>query len=882
MTTTLEKTIEIIFQGDDRSINAFKSVNRSLADFEGVLTSVTGPLASVADDILKVDATLAALSTGALAYSLRTFADFEDVMLKVKGVIGANQEEYERLTQLTQELGATTRYTATEAAQGLEFLALAGFTVEDAIGSLPQVLQLAQASATDLGRAADIVTNIMAGYGVEVEDLASASDVLTATFTNSNTSLDQLGQAFKFVGPVAKTLGLEIEETSSLLGILANAGYQAEMGGTALRNILLALVAPAGNFGKLAKELGVDTAELGVDLADSANALKSLGVEVKAADGSLRSFPDIMDDMKAGLDRIPDSADRAAILIEIFGKRGGPQMAALLEQGSGAVIGLETKIRSLGGVTAYVAEEMESGIGGAARAMRSAMEAIAIEIGSAISSDILPAASGIVDVFRTIAKEVEKGSFDPLFDVIAEFSDEMAQTLDAVADALPEALSKVDYSALTASFEKLIGVAGDLFAAVFPDDLTTVDGLTSAIQKVVNAWATLNDITSGILQSWEPVFHAIGAMIQQLSDAEGPLYEFAVQIGNMFGSAQVIDRFVERFGLAGTAIAAFFNILAPGEDKVSRFNKMMADGSDNALKWEDSVGGKTSAALSRFLNWISPATAEASEFNEKLNDINETEVDVKIQVGKEIDADLEDASKKIEEYDWRSDPVTLELIIGPDSKEEVKNEISDIVVGYRQNGDPITMPIELLESDKQRLEKEVDELVSEKILEIQIKGDIEKDLERIRTQAETIQTAMEWEAKVEIADIEAAAKKVEAAFESINVAIEDTGSTLSSLFEIFAGVDKWTQSDQWRLLRDAIEQEMKLREQSFELQKKQVEAEIALTEARTDALNSGEALISVNGDGLQPHLEAIMWEIFAEIQARANRDGLSVLLLGGE
>jgi TP901 family phage tail tape measure protein len=633
VSTVLEKTIEIIFQGDDRTGDAMGRVVGNMGKLESAVTSVTGPLAAVADTVLKLEAALFGMSAGALVYSISAYADYEDVMLRVKGVMGANEEQYARLTSVTRELGATTRYTAAEAAEGLLFLGMAGFKVDEAIGALPSVLQLAAASATDLGRSADILTNIMTGYGIGVSDLVRVNDVLVATFTNSNTSLDELGQAFKYVGPIAKALGLEIEETAAILGILADAGYKADMGGTALRNILIALVEPSSNMSKMFEKLGVDTSEFGVNLASSASALQSLGVTVKDSNGELRPFADIMDDIRAGLEKIPDPADRAAILMEIFGKRGGPQMAALLEQGGDAVRDLMDKIWSLGGVAEKIAEEMESGMGGAIRVLKSSMAEMSIAIGAAVSGDLKNEVVKIAELFRAVAAEVDKGTFDPIVDAIIRVARDFGDYAQAIAQALPEALQKVKFDGFVRSMDDLVETVKRLFGAVFPENLTTAEGLAAAIQKIVNAWETLNTITSGILESWEPVFRALGQLIEQLGDSESALSRWATEIGNLLGGAQIVDTLINKFGLLGAAAASsVIQGLDPATKAGGHFANTMIDGTEAVDAMEGSLGTRLINSLRNYGSQAGSATDETKALENAMARVPE---DKKINISAE-------------------------------------------------------------------------------------------------------------------------------------------------------------------------------------------------------------------------------------------------------
>jgi TP901 family phage tail tape measure protein len=784
MATVLEKTIEIIFQGDDRSSAAIGSVIGSMNKLEGAVTAVTNPLAEMANMVLKTEAALMALSAGALVYSISEYANFEDIMLKVKGVLGANAEEYQQLTELTRELGSTTRYTAVEAAQGLEFLALAGFTIDEAIGALPSVLQLAQASALDLGRAADIVTNIMAGYGIEVEGLVDANDVLTATFTNSNTSLDQLGAAFKFVGPVAKAMGLELDETASILGILANAGYQAEMGGTALRNILIALVEPSSNMSKMFEKLGVDTTEFGIDVGSAQSALASLGVTVKDSEGNIRPFADIMDDLKVGLEAIPDPADRAAILIEIFGKRGGPQMAALLEQGSGAVRGLEDKIQSLGGVTAEIAEEMESGMGGALRVVKSAMNDMVLAIGAAVSGDLATETKKVATLFNAIADEVDKGTFQPIIDAIVDVAREFADYSVAIADALPEALEGVKFENFTKSMDNLIETVKELFKAVFPEDLTTADGLEKAIQKIVNAITFLTNTTSKILTAWQPFFEALGKVITDIGDADSEIYKFANRLADLVGPGQVIDMMIDKFGLlGGTAIGAVINGLSLASKEGGVFSGSMGEGAAAVAELEEGIGGKLLRAFQNYGVGVADASAKTDELGNTISGFPEgIQIDFSAPGMLELQGalaafglDLNDIPReKIVELAAITDPVELHNAIAaladiPELKNvsvqttadagSLDNTVNTINTAVPEKKDTkvysATDPGSL-----NTVQGQLDILAAKRIMEVEARAD-QYALEQMKAQFELMQTAVEWKAKLDIAEVEANAKKVE-------------------------------------------------------------------------------------------------------------------------
>ena len=171
---------------------------------------------------------------------IRDSSDFEFAMNQVQAVSKATGSEFGELRAKALGLGNTTQFTAGQVGDAMRFMAMAGLDTGSILGGIESALHLASAGNLDLGESADIVTNILTAYGLEIDQLGHATDVLAATFTSANTDLRQLGQAFKFAAPIASSAGIEFEEAAAALGLLGNAGFQAEMGGTALRGMFSA------------------------------------------------------------------------------------------------------------------------------------------------------------------------------------------------------------------------------------------------------------------------------------------------------------------------------------------------------------------------------------------------------------------------------------------------------------------------------------------------------------------------------------------------------------------------------------------------------------------------------------------------------------------
>ena len=362
---------------------AAKNMARTQRSFERF-----GSRASAAGRSLSVGLTAPLVAVGALA--AKSFLSFEQGMNKVAAVSGATEAEMASLTAIAKDLGATTSFSAAQAAEGLGFLAQAGFDATEAGRALPGVLQLAAAGGIQLAEAADIATNVLAGYGLEVDQLARVNDVLAKASSSANTDVLQLGQAFKFAGPVARSAGISFEQSGAAMALMGNAGIQAEMAGTALRGAITKLVNPS-------KEAATTMAELGISATDS--------------EGRLRPLDEI-------IEQLAPHADNTGAIMQIFGQRAGPAMAALVSQGADALREMTTALEQSGGTAQEIADKKLAGLTGAWTKLKSATEGVFIEIGSRLSpvlerlaatitDRILPAVRGALDAFGRLSPEVQ-------------------------------------------------------------------------------------------------------------------------------------------------------------------------------------------------------------------------------------------------------------------------------------------------------------------------------------------------------------------------------------------------------------------------------------------------------------------------------------------
>jgi TP901 family phage tail tape measure protein len=329
-----------------------QGLSRARRGFEDVGTRVSrvGDSMAGVGQTLTTNVSLPLAATAGAA--LKMGGDFEASMNRVKAVSGATGEQFDQLSGLAKELGATTQFSASEAAEGMGFLAMAGFETEEIMSALPGVLDLAAAGAIDLGTAADIASNVLSGYALEVDELGRVNDVLAKTFTSTNVDMNMLGESFKYVGPVAASAGLSFEETSAAIGMLGNAGIQGSEAGTALRGSIARLLSPT---------------------AEVTSRLDELGVSVTDSHGNLLPLVDIVGQLE-------DVGASTADMMTIFGVEAGPAMQALVSQGADALGDLTGELETSGGTAADIAATQMEGFNGSMKELKAAFEALMIAI----------------------------------------------------------------------------------------------------------------------------------------------------------------------------------------------------------------------------------------------------------------------------------------------------------------------------------------------------------------------------------------------------------------------------------------------------------------------------------------------------------------------
>lgn len=423
--------------------------------------------------------------TEAASYVVETGKSFEASMSQVTATMGLTtaSEEYEVLSAAAKEMGATTKYSATQAGEALNYLALAGYSAENSVKALPTVLNVAAAGGIDLAYASDMITDSMSALGLEMSDLTGFSDKLAKTSQKSNTSVAQLGEAILTVGGTAKSLAGGVDELNTMLGLIADNGIKGAEGGTALRNIILSLSAPT------------DTA---------AAALKELNVQAFDSDGNLRELSDVFGDLNTALAPLTDE-EKTQFLNKIFNKVDLKAVNAILGATSKRVDETSTRfdelrgyIEDCDGAAAQMAETMSDNLEGDMQILNSSLEAVGVSTYEKFSGPMREAVQEITGIFDELNEKINGELGDKLETLAEKLGDVAVQAAEfAVDEGIPKLIDALEW--ICDHGDELLNAAETAGAMVIAyKGLSAANTAVTAIKNTAAAMSTAATAAEGL------------------------------------------------------------------------------------------------------------------------------------------------------------------------------------------------------------------------------------------------------------------------------------------------------------------------------------------------------------------------------------------------
>ena len=896
----LSKTIAIIFSGVDELSGPVKTITSKLNAFSTGVESIASPLAGAADNVLKLDAAITAMAAGGLVYAFNESMKFENAVIELKKVLGDGAGVDQAIADATR-LSDIYGQSAGDILLSTADFKQAGFNIKDSMTLTKDALDLVIAGNVGAAKSSEIIIAALKGFGLEADDARRYLDILNHTSQLYATDVEQLGTAMSKISPIAKLMGFSMEETAGLVTPVIEVFRSGDEAAVALKTGLLKLID---------------------DSKPVRTALAELGISQFTLNGAMRSGKDIFIDVATAFQGL-SKEEQIYYTQQITGIQQAGRLSTVFGNLELATRIAGDAMNATGSMANEVAERLQSAEVSVDR-FKVGFENLSRTIGDQFRLAAQGAIDGGTEIENTLRQMIDAGTFDPVFDVINDFAGKIGNLLSTVAKNMPAAFAQVDFKGLLDALNEI----GDSFGELFKDvDLTTPEGLAEVIQNVINTLATLANVTAGMITQFAPFAQSIMGMIKSFNEMDVASQKSA---GEILGMAKMVVA-------AGFEIAAAIIVLGPIAkdlapvfttvinavsfffdsikitwnllgltvieilDKILRavqaftknsmfgtgFSDSIQDNRDKLSEWRQSFeddlvaasfsanekGGKIIKSMFAIGDSADGASKSVKGTADEINKMpDEKTTDISAQA----DTDSIAAAKSEIEKAAPEEMVTdVKTKTDQPALDKTKDDI-DKAVPFEKKTTAFVKPDQ---PSITKTKSAINEIPESKMMEIQLKGDIDIELAKIKASAEAMQTAFEWTAKLDIAQIEADAKVASAAFASVGQSVEATASAAADMFSSL--LDNWDKiifgSDR-NALMNMVQQQLDMEKEALSIQRDLTEAQIEYMRARADALNNGDGLIKIESDGLEPALEMIMFQILEKIQLRVTEEAAEFLL----
>lgn len=552
----------------------FKSALQDLRAFNDDSATATTKIGALGSAFQSVGSSMTKNLTvpiaGAGAAVVGVAAKFESAMSEVQAISGASGDDLQRLTDKAQEMGATTKFSASESAAALKYMAMAGWDTEAMLNGINGVMQLAAASGEDLASTSDIVTDAMTAFGLSADQSTRFADVLAQTANRSNTSVALMGETFKYVAPVAGALGYSIEDASVAIGLMANSGIKGSQAGTSLKNVLTNLAKPTDQV-----QMYMD--RLNISMTDQA--------------GNVKPLNQLLNEMRASFAGLTE-AEKAEYAAGIAGKEGMSGLLAIVNASQSDFDKLTEAINNSSGAAQNVADVMMDNLGGQLTILKSTLEGIAISFGNIL----LPAVKKVADALQNFLN-----------------------WLNGLTDGQKELV--VTIATVVAAIGPVLLIVGKL--------ITSVTSIIKVVNLLKPAFAALNAVMAA--NPVMMVVMAIGALVTALVALYNKNEEFRAFVDTAWAQIKevisgVVNAIVNFFTVtipgAIDAVIAWFQTLV---DNIANFFTVVIPEKINELvQWftelPERIGYAIGFAIGTLANWVVELAQKAAEVGPKVID----------------------------------------------------------------------------------------------------------------------------------------------------------------------------------------------------------------------------------------------------------------------
>lgn len=480
------------------------TTSTSLAKIDEVgqkMESVGNSIAGAGKSMMPLTLAIGGVGTAAV----KTAADFDAGMSQVAAISGATGDDLEALRDKAREMGSKTKFSASEAASAMEYMAMAGWKTGDMLGGIEGIMNLAAASGEDLATTSDIVTDALTAFGLSAEDSGHFADILAAASSNANTNVSMMGETFKYCAPIAGALGFSAEDTAEAIGLMANAGIKSTQAGTALRTIMNNLTGEVKISGK---------------------ALGDVTIATTNADGSMRDLSDILADCRTAFSGLSES-EKAQAAETLVGKNAMSGFLALMNAAPENIDKLSNAIDNCDGTAESMAVTMQDNLAGQLTILKSQLEELAISFGEILMPAIRSIVShiqGFIDKLNGMDEGQKKAiitiglvvaAIGPLLVIIGTVISKVGVAMQGFVK-LAGAFNKIKAaaSAGTGIFGKLGTAIGGVSAPV----LAVVAVIAVLVAAFVHLWNTNEGFREAILGTWEKIKTTVSNFVEGIRE----------------------------------------------------------------------------------------------------------------------------------------------------------------------------------------------------------------------------------------------------------------------------------------------------------------------------------------------------------------------------
>ena len=470
----------------------------------------------------------AAMGAGVSA-AVNVGMSFESQMSKVQAISGATGGELQALSEKAKEMGATTKFSATESGQAFEYMAMAGWKTEDMLGGIEGIMNLAAASGEDLAATSDIVTDALTAFGLSAKDSSHFADVLAATSTSANTNVGLMGETFKYVAPVAGALGFSVEDTAMAIGLMANAGIKGSQAGTALRSIMSRLAKPTD---------------------DVAVAMSELGLSILNSDGSMKSLNEITGDLRSSFAGLSE-AEKASMAATLGGQEAMSGLLAIVTASDDDFNKLQSAINGatdeLTGYSAAaeIAEIAQNNLSGQLDKVKAAAEILGIELYESVKQPLTDIAKTGAEAISELTTAFQEGGTAGLIEAGGKL---VADLLTGIAGALPDAINMA-VQVITSIIDSLTANTPQMLSAGIQILQALVNGMIQILPAVgefilslmMELYAQISAHGPELLQKgYELLGNLVDGFVQAIPEMLPKILDFIQGIGEKLAEAAPI------------------------------------------------------------------------------------------------------------------------------------------------------------------------------------------------------------------------------------------------------------------------------------------------------------------------------------------------------